>query len=408
MDNDPFLHALCQLRTKVTALRLQALLRVSGSPEAAWSADERILTRALWSDEAKAAFLRHRQSWDLQGEAEKLRRSGVTLVPFSSTLYPALLRELFDPPIALYTRGTLSPGTSVAFVGSRKATPYGRTATHTLVRPLAARGLLIVSGLAYGIDAEAHRAALAVHGRTVAVLGSGADEASLYPRAHRELAAQIVSEGGAVVSEYALGTEARGEYFPQRNRIVAGLARAVVVVEASGTSGALITARLALAENRDVFAVPGPITSPTSEGTNRLLREGATPALSADSILETLALEEALSLNPREVLTEEKASLRHGENAPDPQRGQAEPAPEHAIEEISPRRHALTDDGIQSSSVLSSSSGILLSRLSSEPQSLDQLSTTCTLPIHEIAAALTVLELEGCARDVGGKHYVRC
>lgn len=383
VDNPAFLHALCALRPRMTALRLKALLSAAGSPETAWNAEEATLQRAGWSDEAIAFFVHHRQQWDVSAEADRLFRRGIALVALESELYPLLLRELYDPPIGLYVRGDLHSARSptVAVVGSRKATPYGRTATNMLVRPLAARGLTIISGLAYGVDAEAHRATIAVHGRTIAVLGSGADDDSLYPRAHRGLAGDIVAAGGAVVSEFPPGTGARAEFFPQRNRIIAGLSKAVVIVEAAAGSGALITARLALAENREVFAVPGPITSPLSEGTNRLLREGAAPALSADDILEALALEEVLDIGNGVSRTEEKNQRSPGEQAPLP-----------AL--------APTSSG--------SPADQLLSTIGLEPQHIDAVLASSTLPPHEVTAALSLLELEGRVRDVGGKHYVRC
>lgn len=407
VDNQGFLHALCGLRPRITALRLKALLSAAGSPETAWNAEEATLQRAGWSDEAIAFFVHHRQQWDVSAEADRLLRSGITLVPLESKAYPVLLRELYDPPIGLYARGDLQSARSptVAVVGSRKATPYGRTATNALVRPLAARGLTVVSGLAYGVDAEAHRATLAVHGHTIAVLGSGIDDASLYPRAHRGLAAEIVGEGGALVSEFPPGTGARAEFFPQRNRIIAGLSRAVIIVEAAAGSGALITARLALAENREVFAVPGPITSPLSEGTNRLLREGAAPALSADDILEALALEEMLAVGNGRSRTAERNQKEPTEQASLPSlvppSGGAPLGHPYGSRSDPKGTPALGTPG-------GSSADQLLSTIGLEPQHIDAVLASSTLPPHEVTAALSLLELEGRVRDVGGKHYVRC
>lgn len=360
MDTVRYLHALCAIRPRMTPVRLWKLARMAGNAEAAWKADDAVLREAGWNEEAIAVFAHHRQTWDVPGEAERLQRSGMELVPLEDRRTPALLKEIYDPPVALYVRGELRQGAlCVAVVGSRQATPYGRTATQALVRPLAARGLTIVSGLAYGIDAEAHRAALAVHGRTVAVLGSGMDDASLYPRAHRDLANEIVTAGGAILSEYPPGTPARPEYFPQRNRIIAGLSRAVIVAEAARDSGALITARAALSENREVFAVPGPITSPLSEGVNHLLKEGAAPAISAEDIVEALALEDALPV----------------------------PAP------LSPPSEP--------------TSARILSSLSREPRTIDTICAVTKLPAQDVSAAVSILELDGVIRDVGGKHYVR-
>ena len=207
--------------------------------------------------------------------------------------YPPLLAELHDPPSRLHLRGGASEllaRPSVAIVGARSCSPYGAQVARELAQSLAAAGLLVVSGLARGVDAEAHRGALAAGGLTIAVLGCGIDRD--YPRAHAELARRI-AESGLVVSEYPPGTEPSPWRFPARNRIIAGLAQATVVVEARERSGALITADFALELGREVFATPGEITSALSAGTNDLLRQGATPLLSAEDVLEALGVEPA-------------------------------------------------------------------------------------------------------------------
>ena len=207
--------------------------------------------------------------------------------------YPPLLAELHDPPARLFLRGRpaeLLARPAVAIVGARSCSSYGAQVARGLARELAAVGVVVVSGLARGIDGEAHRGALAGGGITVAVLGCGIDRD--YPRSHAELARRIAEEG-LVVSEYPSGVEPAPWRFPARNRIIAGLARATVVVEARERSGALITADFALELGRDVFAVPGEITAALSAGTNDLLRQGAAPLLSADDILGALGLERA-------------------------------------------------------------------------------------------------------------------
>jgi DNA processing protein len=205
--------------------------------------------------------------------------------------YPALLEELHDPPARLYLRGgpaDLLDLPAVAIVGARSCSPYGAQVARELARDLARAGVVVVSGLARGVDGEAHRGALAAGGLTVAVLGCGIDRD--YPRAHADLARRI-AESGLVVSEYPPGVEPAPWRFPARNRIVAGLARATAVVEARERSGALITADFALELGREVFAVPGEITSGLSTGTNDLIRQGATPLLSADDVLGAIGLE---------------------------------------------------------------------------------------------------------------------
>jgi DNA processing protein len=207
--------------------------------------------------------------------------------------YPALLAELHDPPNRLYLRGgpaELLARPSVAIVGARSCSRYGAQVARELAQSLAAAGLVVVSGMARGVDAEAHRGALAVGGFTVAVLGCGIDRD--YPRAHAELGRRI-AESGLLISEYPPGVEPAPWRFPARNRIIAGLARATVVVEARERSGALITADFALELGREVFAAPGEITSALSAGTNDLLRQGATPLLSPGDVLTALGLESA-------------------------------------------------------------------------------------------------------------------
>ncbi len=218
--------------------------------------------------------------------------------------YPPLLAELHDPPQCLYLRGgppDLLALTSVAIVGARSCSSYGSQVARELARELASAGVVVVSGLARGIDGEAHRGALAAGGLTVAVLGCGIDRD--YPRAHADLARRV-SESGLVVSEYEPGVEPSPWRFPARNRIVAGLAKATVVVEARRRSGALITADFALELGRDVFAVPGEITSGLSEGTNDLIRQGATPLLAAADVFEALGIEPEPPLPPPTLSTE--------------------------------------------------------------------------------------------------------
>ena len=205
--------------------------------------------------------------------------------------FPSLLSAIYDPPPRLYLRGSrpeLLAGPCVAVVGARSCSSYGAQVARSLARELAAAGVVVVSGLARGIDGEAHRGALEAGGLTVAVLGCGIDRD--YPRSHTELARRIAADG-LIVSEYPAGIEPAPWRFPARNRIVAGLSLAVVVVEARERSGALITADFALEEGRDVFAVPGEITSSLSAGSNALLKLGAIPLLEADDVLATLGVE---------------------------------------------------------------------------------------------------------------------
>lgn len=293
-----FLHALAAFRPFISSLKLHELVATAENLENAWKVDERKLTELGWNEEQKQKFKEHRTNWKLERNFELLSNDGIAVVSFFDENFPKSLKNIFDPPLALYVRGNIEAEFfAIGFVGSRKATPYGKIATNILVRPLASKRITIISGLAYGIDAEAHRATLSVLGKTIAVLGGGIDEATLYPRSHRELAKEIIAKGGAVVSEYPPKTQSLPSNFPERNRIISGLSKAIVVVEAGERSGALITARIALEQNREVFAVPGAITSELSKGTNRLIREGAQPVQSAEDLMESLELAEVVDEN---------------------------------------------------------------------------------------------------------------
>jgi DNA processing protein len=243
---------------------------------------------------ASARWNAHLRSFDAAAYEQRLARDGFRFLARSSPYFPGLLRAVHDPPPGLFVRGDADlellsrPG--VAIVGARACSGYGAAAARTLARDVARAALIVVSGLARGVDAEAHRGALEAGTPTVAVLGCGVDRD--YPAAHAELARRI-AETGLIVSEYAPGVEPAPWRFPARNRIVAGLAAATVVVEARERSGALITADLALEEGREVFAVPGEITSALSAGTNGLLKLGASPLTCADDILSCFGLEAA-------------------------------------------------------------------------------------------------------------------
>lgn len=246
-----------------------------------------------------------------------LAERGWRAIPYSSALYPAALRAIADPPVLLWLRGQRDSleHPRVAIVGARRCTRYGESAAESLSGSLARQGVAVVSGLARGIDAAAHRAALPV-GRTLAVLAHGPDR--LYPAAHRELAERIV-RGGALLTEFPPGLEPRKPFFPLRNRVISGISQAVVVVEARRRSGSLATARHALAQGREVLAVPGPIDRATSEGANLLLRDGAAAALDASDVLRALPSilpSRAAAPLQRPARGETRALLRHLEEGP--------------------------------------------------------------------------------------------
>ncbi|MEK7655537.1 MAG: DNA-processing protein DprA [Patescibacteria group bacterium] len=244
--------------------------------------------------EASALFISWRSTADADSFAARCEKDEVRLVLPWDDEFPKLLTTTAEPPACLFLRGAkLSLENSVAVVGTRRMTSYGRRATKELTEGLATAGCTIVSGLALGIDGVAHAAALDAGGRTVAVLGGGCDTATVYPVEHARLADRIASGNGTVLSEMPPGTNCQKYHFLQRNRIIAGLSRALVVVEAPERSGALVTAKYALEESREVFVVPGPITNEQSRGTNAFLKYGAAPCTEPRDILETLGIEAA-------------------------------------------------------------------------------------------------------------------
>ncbi len=237
----------------------------------------------------------------------ELERAGITLLPATDPRFPALLRHIPDPPLWLFVSGRLErERPHVAIVGSRRATARGRETARGFAAYLAGHGVSVVSGLAYGIDASAHLGALEAGGHTVAVLASGLDDPT--PRGQRELAARILAAGGAWLSEHPPRTRPLPELFPERNRLISGLARAVLLIEARERSGTLWTARHALEQGRDVLVVPGPIDTDACRGSNALLREGATPVLDADDLLRAVAPE--LATEPLAAQREDHPVLR--------------------------------------------------------------------------------------------------
>lgn len=315
---------------------------------AAYAAETGLHVVAEPRDRRFAVF---RRRFDVGTFEAALGAAGVRWLTRSAQGYPPLLRAIHDPPAVLFLRGSadvsLLGDASVAVVGARSCSAYGAQVARMLGRELGAAGLVVVSGLARGVDGEAHRGALEASGRTVAVLGCGVDRD--YPAAHAELARRIC-ERGLVVSEYAPGVEPMPWRFPARNRIISGLAAATVVVEARERSGALITADLALEEGREVFAVPGEITSSLSAGTNDLLRLGAGPLTSSKDVLDLFDL------------------------APP-----AEPDAE-----------------------LGADATTVLARLRDGPAGADELVRATGLDAATIAGALTELELAGLACEGGG------
>jgi DNA processing protein len=274
--------------TGVGAARLKRLWEYFGDLAVAWAATSQDLERAGIDQRTVAAFQVERRQINPVAEADKLQAAHVQLVTLADAEYPASLRQLDGAPACLYILGSLlaEDEIAIAVVGNRSITPYGRQVTEDLVRALVRQGVTIVSGLARGVDAVAHRTALAAGGRTLAVLGCGVD--ITYPFEHRTLGQEICRQG-ALVSEFPLGTKPDAPNFPMRNRVISGLSLGTLVVEAGESSGALITAARAVEQNREVFAVPGSIYAPRCAGTNALIKRGEAKLVTCvEDILEEL------------------------------------------------------------------------------------------------------------------------
>jgi DNA processing protein len=342
----------------IGAVRLRELINYFGDVEKAWKGTPTAMQDAGLSPKMVERFVQLRAGVDLNHQWEQIIAKGIKVLTWDDEGYPLRLREIDQPPPVLYLRGNYlgEDQWSVAIVGTRRVTSYGRQITEEIASYLARNKVTIVSGLARGVDAIAHQAALKAGGRTLAVLGNGVDR--VYPPEHRALADQIINSG-ALLSDYPPGTPPEGFNFPPRNRIIAGLSLAVIVIEAGETSGALITAEFAAEQGREVFAVPGNILAAQSKGTNRLIQQGAHSLLDVKDILDIL-------------------NLTH--------------ANEHQT-----ARKVLPVDIVEAQ---------VLNTLGNEPLHIDEIRNQTGLPIEKVSAALVLMELKGMVRQVGGMHYV--
>lgn len=341
----------------IGAVRFRHLLEYFGDAKTAWQASDSHLRASGLSEKITQNLIQLRTGVDLHLIEAQLNKLDVTVLTWDDPTYPHRLQEIDQPPPVLYVRGKLVEADewAVAIVGTRRVTNYGKQVTEQLARALAQSGITVVSGLARGTDSIAHQTALNAGGRTIAVLGSGVD--NLYPPENRRLAEDMMQRG-AVISDYALGTQPEAANFPPRNRIISGLAMAVVVIEASQQSGALITADFAAEQGREVFAVPGSIYAPQSHGTNRLIQQGARPMLNPQDVLEVLNLNRV---------------TQHRE-----------------------ARAILPTNDLEAR---------LLTLIRDEALHVDEISVQTQLPVKDITAALTMMELKGMVRQMGGMHY---
>lgn len=353
------------------------LLERFGGAEAVFGATRAELEAVRLRPEAIDS-IRAREFFDkAEDELARARSIGVDVLLLDDGVYPSLLREIFDPPITLYVRGAWSECLEkpcVAIVGSRRCSTYGQNTATMLARDLAQRGVTIISGLARGIDAAAHRGALEAGGKTVAVMGTGLDE--VYPRDHRKLVDQILAAGGALVSEFPLETPPAPQNFPYRNRVISGLSLGVLIVEAAENSGSLITARLAMEQNREVWAVPGNITSRNSFGTNYLIKgAGAKLVQQWQDVASELPPDIAAELLPPPPAKKDRGLVEQLALVPG---------------DLSPSEHAVWK---------------LLS--TDEPTHIDLLAEESKLSVPELTGALLALEMRDLIRQLPGKCFVR-
>ena len=341
--------------------KVQALLDYYGVLSAAWVAPEEQLKRIGLDQRALKTLRAARSKLDLDVEMARIEAAGIQLLTWQMPEYPSFLKETPTPPPLLYLSGDLQEVDqfAVAVVGTRRLTSYGRQVTKDLVTGLVHNGVTVVSGLARGIDAVAHKTAVELDGRTIAVLGSGLD--CIYPSEHRALAKQIMEGKGALISEYGLGVRPEAKNFPPRNRIISGLSLGVIVVEAGERSGALITTNFALEQDRDVFAVPGNVNSPVSMGPNKLIQQGAKLVTNVDDVLEELNLQ---------MVAEQTA---------------VQLALPESNEEVA-----------------------LYTHLSAQPVHIDELRRATGLSSSEVSSTLTLMELKGMVQQVGGMNYALC
>jgi DNA processing protein len=340
-------------------VRLGQLESYFGGLEPAWQASPGEMKRAGLDSPALRAIAQWRDKISPDDEMVKLEHARIQVMTCNDAEYPKRLKEIYNYPPVLYIKGSMLPEDDwcLAVVGTRRATVYGKQVTEEIVTDLARSKITIVSGLARGIDTVAHRSALAAGGRTVAVFASGLD--IVYPAENEKLAREIM-EHGALLSEYPLGAKPRAENFPRRNRILSGLSLGVLVTEAGEDSGAIITARDALEQDREVFAVPGSILSPASTGTNHLIQSGEAKLVRAyTDILEELNLNAvARQMEMRELLPETETE------------------------------------------------SLLISHLRAEPSHIDEVCQRSGLPIATVSSTLAMMELKGLVKQVGTMNYV--
>lgn len=346
---------------KFGPVRLKKIKKYFPSYQSAFESGEKELASAGIEENIIHEFTAARNNIDLDKIIESLTRENIKIITPEDANYPRLLREIYNPPEIIYYKGQLNKKDefSLAIVGTRKYTIYGQRAGEQITKELIKNNLTIISGLALGIDSLVHDSAVKAGGRTVAVLGCGIDKQSIYPSTNRYLAEKIISSGGAVISEFPIGTPPLKHHFPQRNRIISGLSLGTLVIEAGEKSGALITAKYALEQNREVFAVPGSIYSPVSVGPNNLIKQGAKPVNTANDIIEALNLAKVTTyIKNKEIIPESKE------------------------EET------------------------IVAYLKNEPVHINDLIRLTKLDTNVINSTLIIMEMKGMIKNLGNMHYI--
>jgi DNA processing protein len=346
---------------RIGPVRVRKLLQLFGSPQAALAAKSADLQKIQGiGPEVADSIVRWQDHADPVKEIELAAAGGAKILTCNDPDYPELLSEIHDPPIVLYVRGELPRAATIGVVGTRKPSHYATESAKKLSYQLAYTGLTIASGLARGIDTAAHQAALAAKGKTIAVLGSGLNY--LYPPENTELADKIASGGGAVISEFPMDTKADRQTFPMRNRIITGLSSGLLVVEAGVTSGSLISATQAGEQGRSIYAIPGRITEPKAQGTNRLIQQGAKLVMSAQDILDDMGL-----LFPT----------------------QPELSPPAAVPNLSPIEEAVRN------------------AIGDDETSFDDIITKCGLPTPQVSSTLLALEMRKLVKQLPGSRFIK-
>ena len=345
---------------KATVKRYRQLIAVFNNLEKAWQADSETLKTTGWDEKTIQEFLTWKEKIDENKIAKILQQENIYCLTQDDKNYPELLKQIYDPPFCLFVRGNLDLiKYPIAVVGTRKFTNYGQQVTQEIVNGLVQQGITIISGLALGIDGIAQETTVNAGGKTIAVLGTGINRRHVYPAAHYQLSEKIIASGGALISEYPPGALPSKYSFPRRNRIIAGMSLGTLVIEAPEESGSLITSQCALDYGREVFAIPQNINSINSTGVNSLLKNGAHLVTKAEDILEVLNLEK--------------------------------------IKEYIDNQEIIPDSPIEAK---------IIETLSKEPLHIDIIAKKTQLDSPTIAATLTLMEMKGKVRNLGGMNYI--